>query len=166
MGRDLETPKGIPPAYEIFSPLGTDNYIRSADEQKKFYSNRLDVFSKEVQSQIQADSSFVKYADSSYMVAGKVKKIDTIVKSGLEETRGYSILLKNSTNNDHIEILSAEEAISATVFLKELTSMSFTKREIKISDIQVGDYILINRITNLLNPEEINIEIDILRNRD
>lgn len=162
-GKDIGVPKGIPTTSEILTPVSLSRYIIQSDESKILYSERLDIFIKDVESIMQSKSNFVKIVESNYTIAGTVVEIDTIGNTNSEVGLGYDITLKNLTGDKYKEHISASEARYTQVYLRTISSVNYSTAEKVPFDVKVGDYLIIKRSTNLLNPAEMNIEIEILR---
>lgn len=164
-GRDLGAPRGIPSVSEVFMPIRLSQYIMHADESKTFYSERLNGFSEELKTLMLSGSSFVKISEASYTLAGTVEEI-----KALEDTEGsplgYDITLKNLFGDKHIEHITFSEARSAQVSLRIVSQSNLSVEEKTFTDIKGGDYLAIKRSTNLLNPAETNMEIEILKSAD
>jgi len=162
-GKDIGVPRGIPTTSEMFTSILLNQYITQADESKTFYSQRLDDFTQELKSVMLTKSSFVKLAEANYTVAGTVQVIKTTndVSGGIFP--GYDIILKNSSGGEMTEHLSPSEAQYAQVTLITIKLGNLYTEKKALTDISVKDYLVIKRSTNLLNPKELNIEIEILR---
>jgi hypothetical protein len=162
-GRDLGVPRGVPTASEIFTSPLLSSYFKQADESKIFYSERLGGFTEEFGSLMSSKSSFVKTAEANYTLAGTVQEIKIVEDKNDGVFPGYDITLKNSTKEKYEEHISPSEAQYARVYLRIISTDKFSREEMDLADIKVEDYLVVKRSTNLLNPAEVNIEIEILR---
>lgn len=161
--KDIGTPAGIPTTSELFTPEFLNQYVTKWDETKIYYSGRLPEFSNSVNVLAVKNSSFIKQVDASYMVGGDVADITPKNTEGLYT--GYDITLKNKSGDSYLERISPVEAQFAKVYMHTMVASSFSRAQRLLSDIKVGDYLIVKRITNLLNPVETNIEIEILRTK-
>lgn len=163
MGRDLGVPRGIPTTSEIFTPIIFSQYFTHADESKIFYSDRLANFKEDFRSIMSIKSSFVKKSEASFVLGGYFVEVKFLSSENNSDSSGYEITLKNSTGDRFIQRIKPTEASNVKMFLRSLSSVNFSREESGPSDLKPGDYVLIKRSTNLLNPAESNIEIEILR---
>ena len=152
--------QGTPSVSDIFSPLTISPYVKQSEENKTFYSQRLSDFEKDFNSVVSSKSSFVKTAEAAYTLGGTVSEISP--RSDASNQIGYDITLKSLSGDTFVVQLSPLEAQFAKVFLRTSISLDVSRTQKKFSDIKVGDYLVIKRSTNLLNPAEVNIDVEIL----
>ena len=152
--------QGIPTVSDIFSPIIISPYVKQAEEKKTFYSQRLSDFEGDFNSVVSSKSSFVKTAEAAYTIGGTVSEISSVLDANNQT--GYDITLKSLSGDIFVVHLSPLEAQFAKVFLRTPTSFDISRSQKKFSDIKVGDYLVIKRSTNLLNPAEVNIDVEIL----
>ena len=159
-GKSMGLATGIPSISDIFSPIILSPYIKQAEESKNYYPQRFTNFTNDLGSIISSKSSFVKTAEAVYTLGGTVSDIKPI--SGTGGQTGYDITLKNSRGDTLVVHLSSTEVQYAKVFLRDPTSFNITRSQKLFSDIKVGDYLVIKKSTNLLNPGEVNLDVEIL----
>lgn len=164
-GRDIGVPLGIPQTSELFTPSLLNQYATQNNEVKKYYADRLNDFSATLKPKMSTKSSFVKSIEANYTVTGKVFKITPLAKVNDSPFVAYDITLENLTGDKFYDHLEASEVQYLKLFLRDISpdGKNFSRNYATLSDVKEGDYIVIKRSTNLLNPTEINIEAEILR---
>lgn len=162
-GTFIGVPSGIPKTGDIFSPIVLNQYYMTADEHKTFYNQRLNDFASTFNLEIASKSSFVKTAEADYVIGGTVVGVKPITSTVPGDGFGYDITLKNSSSDSYIEHIDPTEVRYVQVFLRSLSSSTISKAVASLSQVKAGDYLVIKRSTNLLNPDELNIDIEILR---
>lgn len=164
LGKDVSITSEIPSVSELLTPSSISKYVLQADETKKIYSERMNDFSKEVQSIAQSDSSFLKTVETSYVLGGIVKKVKPLQESDKSDADlKYDILLENSTGKEYLIHLSSSELKYAQVYFKKEISENNLGVEKTTFDPLPGDYMTIKYITNLLNRSEERTSIEIFR---
>ena len=165
MGRDLEMPRDIPMASDIFTKASVSRYILQADETKKLYSDRVDSFLNETESIAKNDSSFLKIVETSYVLGGNVESVSPKEEDSNQINISYDLSLGNSRGQKYSLHLSSSELRYAKIYLKEEISKNNLGVEESNFDVQVGDYLTIKRTTNLLNPAEVKTVIEIFKKK-
>ena len=165
MGRDLETPRDIPMASDIFTKASVSRYILQADESKKVYSDRVNGFLNETESIAKNDSSFLKVVETSYVLGGNVESVSPKEEGGNRANISYDLSLGNSRGQKYSLHLSSSELRYAKIYLKEEISKNNLGVEESDFNVQVGDYLTLKRTTNLLNPAEVKTVIEIFKKK-
>lgn len=164
MGKDISTPRGLPTASELFTPILLNKYITTSNETKTLYSGRLSEFENSLKNKMAENSSFIKVAESNYVVGGEVVSITPAAQVNTGVPVAFDITLKNTLNKkEYIEKISSVEAMYLKTYLIRVNLKDFSRELISLGQIKAGDYLVVKRSTNLLNPSETNIEIEILR---
>lgn len=155
---------GLPSFSDLFAPIHLNSrYIQQADGEKTLYANRLGGFTQDLNSFLSSESSFVKTAEADYVLGGTVAKIVAVGNAGsFGGIPAYDITLRNSQSRYLVLHLSSGEAQYLKVFTNTSTLSDGPLGNSRIDDVKVGDYIAVRKSTNLLNPSEVNLEIDIL----
>lgn len=161
-GKGISLISGLPKLEDIFSQTQLSKYIVFADGEKTLYPERVDEYLEDLAGTMVDSSSFVKSAEANYVVAGTVLSVKNLSGQIPISTDSYEISLKNQKGGLFKEILSPTEAQYAKVYLDTLSPSNTSREGVNIKDIKSGNYITIKRTTNLLNPAESRIEIDIL----
>jgi hypothetical protein len=163
LGKDLSITSEIPSVSELLTPSSISKYVLQADETKKIYSDRVDIFSKEVQSVAQSDSSFLKTVETSYVLGGIVKEAKPLQIDDKSDEVSYDLLLYNSTGKEYVVHLSSSDLRYAQIYLKkEITDNNLGVEKTSFSPLP-GDYVTIKYINNLLNRSEVRTTIEIFR---
>lgn len=164
-GRDIGVPRGIPETSELFTPALLNKYATQNNGVKKYYIERLKDFSTSLAPIMGTKSSFVSTVEANYVVSGKVFKITSLEKTSDSPFVGYDITLENLTGDKFYDHLTANEVQYIKVSRRDISSdgKSFVRNYATVADIKVGDHLVIKRSTNLLNPTEVAIEVEILR---
>jgi hypothetical protein len=165
MGRDLEMPRDIPMASDIFTKASVSRYILQADEAKKIYSDRVNSFIDETEEIAKDDSSFLKIVEADYVLGGNVENINPIQEDGNQTNISYDLSLGNSRGQKYSLHLSSSELRYAKIYLKEEISKNNLGVEESDFNVQVGDYLTLKRTTNLLNPAEVKTVIEIFKKK-
>lgn len=158
-GRELLTPQGIPSTSELFSPIKDGNNLNLGDDLKTFFADRLGDFKNIFAPIVSENSTFVKKAEAAYSIAGFVDEIKSV-----NNPSGFAITLSNSTSKKYTIFIKDQEAQNAHVSALASSGNGFSRTEKSVADITKGDYVTIKKSFNLLNPEEINLEIEIIKN--
>lgn len=150
--------KGIPAESNIFTQVMFSPFVSKSDAPKMFYVKRLEDFSDVITKMSIADSSFLKEAEASYTIRGKVQS-KNYLRDGKGAITGATITLGNGFGDKHVINLSTLEISKLFVFSIRNSGVGSTKSMATLGDVKIGDYFSIKRSVNLLDNDEIYIEI-------
>lgn len=165
---NIDIPRIVPTFSDLFTPMSFSRFVTLQDQQKNFYSEKLDDFSGALGSVMRSESSFVKEAEASYIVAGQVLEIIRQVDEKKDNYPiGYELILENLYKSKHKENINLSEVGKVDVYLRLVSTSGFSRSVSTLEDVRVGDYIVIKRATSLLSREKLAaIEVEILRRQD
>lgn len=161
-GRDLLTPKGFPESSEVFAPVAMGDYVIRNDDFKKFFTGRLTDFANIISPVFSSNSTFVKSSEANYVIAGTVVSVKVVSDVNTNFNLGTEIVLTNSTGGKYALMLTDQEVQFARIFAITNQGGTYERTQKAITDISKGDYVSVKKSFNLLNPEEVNIDIEIL----
>lgn len=155
----------IPTISEILNPrIILNEGISVADDKKVFYSAKLNEFSKWMENFPVKDTQFIKKTSISYVVSGNVYSVKEIKDKGSDEISSYQITLYNSNGDKFIEIVNMNEVNILSAYLQLMSLTNPLRSETTISEIEVNDYLILERSTNLLTESsKTDIRIELLR---
>lgn len=154
----------FPTTSDLFTSVYLSPLLSKSDDQKVFYSDRLVDFKNSLDSEIkQSNGSFVKFAESNYVVGGTITDIKKITKNNKAADVEYELTLDNSYGDKYLLKLNDVDVKYMKVYARTITIADYSRRYTSLDNLKSGDFFVMKKSTNLLNPSEINIEAEILR---
>lgn len=152
-------PLEIPAVSQLIKPLQiTNNETSLADAYKKYYPEQLTKITSSLESRMVNQSSFVKDSSISYIVGGKIDKIETLGNGSIK------FVLKNSTGQTTAEVFSLEEKKDIKAYLMIMSPKSPSRSETTLENAAINDYLIVKISANLLkeSPDLIK-EVELFR---
>lgn len=157
--------KEIPTLSEILSRrVIVDDSVIINDDLKKFYSGKIGYFSDNLNTTLGSGNSFVKFAQANYVISGTVTDVEILKPNSTDLTAEYKITLRNAFGAKYTEIIKAQETENIKITLMILSSGSPARVAITFDQLQNGDYLILDKSTNLLSQNnKVDIKIEVLR---
>jgi hypothetical protein len=160
----FDIPHALPKFSELFTPFDLRDYITLEEQDKKFYPQKLTSFSQFLQPIFNSNSSFVKEVEASYVVAGEVVKVNRSVSGYSKEVNEYEVIVENIYGRKYSEKINLLEIKEVNVWIRQVAEGSFVRSQGSLDDLQIGDYFVLRKKTNLLDSEDqTSVEVEILR---